>query len=111
LIALGDTSSAGGAFPLLAAGAADRKKLRTNPGPSEADSLINKASSAYKAGKDLLEKQAKAGTTTGGGNTAAATLATNKGLGLTKDNLPGTFGVPGLTFPFMSDASQIFRRC
>ena len=108
LIALGDTASAGGAFPLLAASASDRKKLGSSPGPSNADSLIDKASGAYKAGKDLLAKEAKAGTTTGAGNTAAANLAANKGMSLTRDNLPGTFGVPGLTFPFMSDASQIF---
>ncbi|MPZ74156.1 MAG: hypothetical protein GEU74_13150, partial [Nitriliruptorales bacterium] len=65
LIALGDTSAAGGAFPLLAATAVDRKKLASNPGPTNADSLINKASGLYKAGTDLLAKQAKSGTTTG----------------------------------------------
>lgn len=102
LIPLGEIGAAAGAFPLKTG---DRKALATNPGPSNAQNMINKASTAYKAGKDLLQKQVTTGT---GNNTTAAIRAGNKGLGLTRDNLPGTFGVPGLTFPFMSDASQIF---
>jgi hypothetical protein len=100
LIPLGPVS--GGAFALKS-GLAQRKSLGSNPGPSAAQTLINKAGAAYKAGTNLLEKPSL-----GGGNTAAVAKAKQTGAGLTRDNLPGTFGVPGLTFPFMSDASQIF---
>ena len=106
LIALGGGTGAGaaGAFPLRTS-ASDRKKLGSNPGPANAMDLISKSvTDGYSAGQDLLKRPS----TTGGSNTAAVTKASNTGLGLTRDNLPGTFGVPGLTFPFMADASQIF---
>ncbi len=92
-LGLGD---AGGAFNV------DTALAKTAQGPAEAAKLVQ---TAGETAKNLLTKPVAPGT---GNNSSAVTKASNTALGLTRDNLPGTFGVPGLTFPFMSDAGQIF---
>ncbi|MEO6570140.1 MAG: hypothetical protein ABIO83_01190 [Ilumatobacteraceae bacterium] len=91
----------GGYFSLGAAGAGgsfgvDAGRARLAQGPTSAASLVNATSVASGSllsqslpGSDLEDK-------------AGATTAS------TKANLAGTFGVPGLTFPFLDQPSQIF---
>ena len=83
-------ASGGGAFTV------DPRAGRQAQGPTSAAALVNPTSVASGSllsqglpGSDIDEK-------------AAVPTAS------TKANLPGTFGVPGLTFPFLDNPSQIF---
>ncbi|MDH3540831.1 MAG: hypothetical protein OEP52_12585, partial [Acidimicrobiia bacterium] len=91
--ALGDgVGGLGGGFSVKSEGARDAQ------GPTDAAALIENADTF--AGS-LLSQTPIGGT---GNITAKAAQAPAP----TKANLPGTFGVPGLTFPFLDNPSQIF---
>lgn len=91
LIPLGNTGA--GSFNV------DANAAKTPKGPNDANSLI---SGGGNKGSALFSKPAV------GGNNSQMTSRVNAAKPATQDNLPGTFGVPGLTFPFMEDAGQIF---
>ncbi|MBW3668521.1 MAG: hypothetical protein KY443_04835 [Actinobacteria bacterium] len=91
LIPLGNTGA--GSFNV------DANAAKTPKGPNDADTLISGGSNK---GTGLFSKPAV------GGNNSQMTTKVNAAKPATQDNLPGTFGVPGLTFPFMEDAGQIF---
>ncbi len=73
----------------------DAAKAGTTVSPTEAGSLI-KQDGTFKGGTGFTEDVGNAG---GGALNSAASPDTNR---------PSTFGVPGLSFPFLDDASQIF---
>ena len=84
----------GGSFGVNKAGA------RKAQGPTDAAKLVENASQSASL---LTKSQTGATGDPNSMKTKAATAAP-----ATKANLPGTFGVPGLTFPFLDNPSQIF---
>lgn len=78
-------------------------KARLAQGPTEAAKLVQGARAAAGSLLKINPKSATGGTTASTMGTAAA-----KPAPVTKAALPGTFGVPGLTFPFIDNPSSIF---
>ncbi len=89
-IALGDVAGAAreaGSFKVNA------EKAGSKLSPTEAGSLIDQDPTTYKGGSGFA-----------GDVAAEGGLSTSKMVG----DRPATFGVPGLSFPFLEDASQVF---
>jgi Ca2+-binding RTX toxin-like protein len=84
--------SSGGGFSV------DSSAGREAQGPTSAAALVQAANVSAAS----LLSQTPTGGTSDISSKAAQTTAP------TKANLPGTFGVPGLTFPFLDNPSQIF---
>ena len=106
---INDPKVAQGYIPLGGLGAGsfkvDPAGARSAQSPADAGKLVKQAVASASSLFGATPTTETGGTT----NSNLGTKATNTTPVPTKAKLPGTFGVPGLTFPFMDNPSQIFN--